>query len=154
MPDGLWSPPAGALPTGGHAMYVQSNPGGWIGEGQTFLMQPAPGDAILHQAGDHLRFSFGTPEWSTFAISIHLPAGAPRLQPGFYAGTTSLAHPLRLEVELSGKGRACRRAEGWLAVDDVAYDELGLVRIALRLQQFCDIGPPAMAALRWSRPPP
>jgi hypothetical protein len=155
LPADLWAPPQGALSLGVSAVYLQSNPGGFVGAGKTELVVPGPGDARVNQIGSGLQIDFARSLGvGSVAVNIDLPPGEPLLRPGYYPATTrDPLHPLKLRVELRVDSRGCNEAEGWLAVDDVVYDASGLQRIALRLQQVCDgSGPPAMAALQWTRP--
>lgn len=156
LPPDLWAPPAGAMPASANAIYVQANPGGFVGAGRTTLLQSTPATPPPSQVGSLLQLTFSEPSTGTAVIRLEPPGGALLLQPGYCPGTVGIGtHPWRMKVALNMDGRGCNEAQGWLAIDDVAYDNQGLLRIALRLQQLCDAaGPPAMAALRWARPTP
>lgn len=156
VPADLWAPPAGAMPTTGSGLYLQSNPGGFVGNGQTLLVRPAPQDVQMFLQGTALQFILSTPGNGSAIISLQPPGGDTVLRPGYYPGTVRDMvgnNPLRMGASLGVDSRGCNRSDGWVAVDDIAYDNQGLVRIAVRLMQLCeDAGPPAFAALRWARP--
>jgi hypothetical protein len=155
VPAELWAPPAGAMPTTGISLYLQSNPGGFVGDGQTLLLQPAPQNVLMYLQGTALQFILSTPGIGSAIVQLQPPRGDTALRPGYYPGTVRdvVGNPLRMGASLSVDSRGCNSSDGWVAVDDIAYDNQGLVRIALRLMQLCDdAGPPAFAALRWARP--
>jgi hypothetical protein len=155
VPAELWAPPAGAMPTTGISLYLQSNPGGFVGDGQTLLLQPAPQNVLMYLQGTALQFILSTPGIGSAIVQLQPPRGDTALRPGYYPGTVRdvVGNPLRMGASLSVDSRGCNSSDGWVAVDDIAYDNQGLVRIAVRLMQLCDdAGPPAFAALRWARP--
>jgi hypothetical protein len=156
VPADLWTPPAGAMPMTGSSLYLQSNPGGFVGDGQTLLVQPAPQNVRMSLQGTALQFTLGTPGNGSATIRLQPPRGDTALRPGYYPGTVRdvvVGHPLRMGASLDVDSRGCNSSDGWVVVDDIAYDNQGLVSIAVRLMQLCDnAGPPAFAALRWARP--
>lgn len=152
---GLWSPPPGALPSNGSYVYLQPNIGGFIGAGDTVLLEPAA-DRVFHFRYPNQidYFQFDRDLGGYVSIALQPPLGRGELLPGYYEATATpeVGSPLRMRASLSADFRGCSESKGWLAIDDIAYDDLGLVRIALRMMQFCDgMGPPAFAAMRWER---
>lgn len=154
VPPGLWAPLASALPSRGNFSYLQSNPGGFVGNGESALAQPEPSRFLFFQGPGTLRFDFDGYPGPVMMFNFAAPRGQDRLLPGYYSQITRTAvgHPLKMAADLTVDSRACDVVDGWLAIDDIAYDALGLQRISLRMMQVCDgMGPPAFAALRWAR---
>jgi hypothetical protein len=62
-------------------------------------------------------------------------------------------NPVKMGIRVAADGRGCNDSTGWLAVDEVVYDTLGLKRLSLRTMQICDNrDPPVFVAFRWTRP--
>ncbi len=154
IPAGLWAPPVSALPASGGYVLLQSNMGGFVGGGVT-TMEPQSGNAVLKfEDPGLLRLWFSSTTQSSINLNLTAPRGVGRFQRGFYEllETANGDNPLRLAAKFSANSRTCNEMSGWLAIDEIEYDAVGLVRIALRMSQVCDgTGPPAFLAMRWER---
>lgn len=154
IPAGLWAPPAAALPLSGGYALLQSNIGGFVGDGAT-TMEPQAGNGVLmFEDVGRVTFSYLSATLSSIKLTLTAPRGVSRFQPGFYEllDTVDGDNPLRLSARLGAGSRECNEMSGWLAIDEIEYGDAGLVRIALRMMQVCDdSGPPAFLAMRWER---
>jgi hypothetical protein len=146
VPAGLWQPPASVLPSSGNYAYLESQPGDFIGAGQTHLH--TPGDSQISVGGFGGLASVRVDDW---VGSFQAMSTLTRVQPGYYG---DLADPTRNPAKggLSwwGNGRACNRVTGWFAVDHVAYSGSTMTALDLRFEQHCEGFAPALhGAIHW-----
>ncbi len=134
-PAGLWAPPAGITPTSGNYVYLQSDPGDYIGAGGTYLYTPA--NATITTSGSGGRFSIAVSGWSgDFQAMI----GVPLLQPGYYGDLQRypFQNPAKGGLSWSGQGRGCNTLKGWFVIDAVSYTGVNLTSLDLRFEQHCE----------------
>lgn len=161
IPDDLWAPPAGSVPTDGeNYFYVSSAPGDWIGRGHTHLF--LQDDAHLDPTPDGNGVSLGPGGWDSLDPSIYEgwgieaqpPAAYPRLEEGFYPdiGRIPALNPARSSLAVTSDAHGCD-AISWLAVDDVAYQPDGsFARLDLRFEHRCTttgLGAPLLGAYHY-----
>jgi hypothetical protein len=157
-PAGLWQPASGSTPTTGNFMYLQSDVGDYIGQGQTYTYTPAiatlsvsetPG--VVGTNGSVLTVGVNGNTW--WNGNFQTMNTISQLQPGFYPGL--LRYPFNNKVlgglSWYGDGRGCNTLKGWFAVDSVTYDVNGvLTAIDLRFEQNCEGGTTALhGAIHW-----
>ena len=138
---------------------LQSDPGDYIGGGQTYKYTQA--SAVITQAvsGGHLSIGItGDQSWSG---DFQVPSSLSRLQPGDYTDLQRYPFhdPAKGGLSWYGEGRGCNTLSGWFTVDSVSYDGDNLSAVDLRFEQHCEGGATALhGAIHWraddtTRPP-
>ena len=137
-PAGLWEPAHGTTPDTGNYVYLESEPGDYIGAGGTYLYTPGDSVFTVDAEGAGLTVSIdGNEHWDgTFEGMSSLS----RLEVGYYGGLQRwpFHNPLRGGLTWTGEHRGCNTLTGWFVVDDVTYDGNDLMAIDLRFEQHCD----------------
>jgi uncharacterized repeat protein (TIGR01451 family) len=142
-PSNLWSPSSGATPASGNYVYLQSEAGDFIGQGETHLYTSANADFAMSTAGSQLNVEVdiaGALTWGSYFIPM---VPLTQLQVGYYGDLTghNIAKGL---FSWYGNGRACGSPSGWFVVDDVSYASGSLTSIDLRFEQHCEGAVPAL----------
>jgi hypothetical protein len=134
-PPGLWEPEPGTTPSSGSYIYLESQPGEYVGAGGRYTYTKANAVLYVSTIGAQLSLAIeGDEDWSgTFSGMNSIT----QLQPGYYGDLTR--NPTEGGLSWSGEGRGCNQAYGWFVVDDVVYSGTKLVSIDLRFEQYCDI---------------
>jgi hypothetical protein len=150
-PAGLWQPAPGSTPATGNFVYLQSDPGDFIGAGQTFTYTPANASLPIIASGGHFGVSvIGDQHWSGDFQAMNTLS---QLQPGYYAGLGRypFQDPTRGSLNWSGEARGCNTVQGWFVVDNVVYVSGILTAIDLRFEQHCEGATPALhGAIHWT----
>jgi hypothetical protein len=147
-PSDLWRPPAGSTPATGNYVYLASDPGDYIGQGDTLLYTHA-NSTISASAIGAMGYVLAGP-WSG---SFHPMHTIPRLQPGYYPllQRYPFHNPARGGLSWHGDGRGCNRLRGWFVVDRVSYEDDLLTSLEVRFEQQCEESmPPLRGAIRWN----
>ncbi len=138
-PAGLWEPLPGITPATGNYIYIESDIGDWVGQGQNYLYtpldsiitasQPMLGGVQISVHGDEL--------WSGNFEPMNLLT---LLEAGYYGDVQQFPtqNPTKAGLNWSGEGRACGAITGWLMVDSVTYSGSTVMAIDLRFEQSCD----------------
>jgi hypothetical protein len=146
-PADLWFPPSGSTPAVGNYVYLQSDPGDHVGQGQTHLYT-AP-DAVLLMSTSESQLNVevqGDLRWGGYFIPM-VPLS--QLQVGYYGGLTA-RNIAKGALGWSGDGRACAAPHGWFVVDEVSFSAGSLTAIVLRFEQHCGDATPALRGkIRW-----
>jgi uncharacterized repeat protein (TIGR01451 family) len=155
-PAGLWTPPAGAVPATGNVVYLQSEPGDWVGQGLTSSYTSL--DSVITVGGGGM-----TPVENRFQLTVNGDGGwtgyfqamntLANLQPGYYGNLLRFPgnNPTMGGLSWSGYGRGCNTASGWFVIDSVTYSGSSLDSIELRFEQNCEeTEPPLHGYIRWS----
>jgi hypothetical protein len=143
-PSNLWAPPAGAVPSTGNYIYLESPVGDYIGQGQTNLY--TTGVTVSANAG---HVTVGGGGW---AGDFQAMNGLTQLKPGYYAGLERFPfhNPAKGGLSWSGNGRGCNTLSGWFVVDLVTYSGNSITGLDLRFEQRCEgTMPPLHGAIRW-----
>jgi hypothetical protein len=155
-PSGLaWSPPAGAVPESGNYLYLASPAGDYIGQGRTTLYtEPATTFGITADPNVQITTYDTTPgyHWMVWMAGRYNQA---RLAVGLYDGVQRYGfhNPAKGGLDVFGEGRGCNEVLGSFAVDQISWDDAGLVSISARFEQRCEgTGPALHGAVRWTRP--
>ena len=150
IPAGLWQPPFGATPSAGNYVYLQSDAGDFIGQGQTYTYTPLNAQltfsAITGGVGVSIR---GNTDWSGEFVG---PSTMSQVQVGYYSGLTRwpFHNSVLGGLNWSGDGRGCNMLLGWFAVDNVTYTNGVLSGVDLRFEQQCEGGQAALhGAVHW-----
>lgn len=151
-PGSLWEPAPGATPATGNYVYLESQPGDYIGAGGTYLYTPATAQIVPNLTGAEFSISVnGNESWGGFFQGMNTLS---RLEPGYYGGL--LRHPFHNPtkggLEWGGQGRGCNTLTGWFVVDNVSYVGETLTAIDLRFEQHCEGLTPALhGEIHWSQ---
>jgi len=164
-PPGLWAPPSGAVAATGNVVYLQSDPGDYIGGGLSKVYSPLDsvitvGGGGMTAAGNRFQLTVqGDEEWTGYFQAMNTLQD---LQPGYYAGLQRFPfnNPTVGGIDWSGEGRGCNQITGWFVIDSVSYAGSTLSSIQLRFEQHCEgLAPALHGFIRWSaadtrQPPP
>jgi hypothetical protein len=145
IPDSVWKPAAGATPAGGNYIYLKSEPGDFIGRGETTLIT----ETISIDWGRSLQV-YGGGWTGQFAPMNTLS----QLQVGYYSDLQRYPfhNPAKGGMSWSGNGRGCSELEGWFAVDQITVVNGAVTSIKLRFEQRCTAsGAPLHGEFRWSQ---
>jgi len=145
-PSGLWQPPAG-LPGAGNYAFLQSDPGDWVGAGQTQLYTAPAAPVSVTADGGHVTVSVGG--WRG---DFQTMGPLTQLQPGYYGGLMRYPfhNPAKGGMDWGGNGRGCNKLSGWFMVDQATYSGGSLTALDLRFEQHCEGSPAALrGAVHW-----
>ncbi|WP_179119124.1 DUF4214 domain-containing protein [Massilia sp. KIM] len=152
-PAGLWRPAAGATPTSGNYVYLESSPGDYIGGGATRTFTDANATLALSAVGARLVLNIGGASWYSgdFAGMNSLT----QLQPGYYGDLRRYPfhNPVKGGLSFSGDGRGCNTLIGWFVIDKISFVQGVLADVDLRFEQRCEGAmAPLRGRVRWSAP--
>ena len=142
IPPGLWQPASGSVPSTGNYVYLQSDPGDFIGLGQTYTFTTS--QISVSAVGAHLGININTNEfWSG---EFHAMNTLDKLQRGYYGDLRRFPfnNPVKGGLDWDGAGRGCNTLTGWFVVDNVTYVNGVLTAIDLRFEQHCEGTSPAL----------
>jgi hypothetical protein len=145
IPAQLWRPPSGSTPASGNYVYVSSDVGDYIGQGQTNTYTTVN----VSTNGGLLGVST-----QSFGGSFQAMNSLTKLETGYYPDLHRYPfhNPAKGGLDWSGEGRGCNTLTGWFVVDGVTYAADTLTTVELRFEQHCEGGAPALhGAIRWSR---
>src|SRR5439155_1510183 len=139
---------------------LQSDPGDYIGGGQTYNYTQASAILTVTANGGHLSVSIsGDQQWSG---DFQSPSALTQLQPGTYSGLQRYPFndPATRGLSWYGEGRGCNILTASFTVDSVTYANGNLTTIDLRFEQHCEggnsaglrrypFGRPARGGLSW-----
>lgn len=152
IPTSLWRPPAGSVPASGDYVFLQSDPGDFIGQGLTRTYTEANSTITINASGGLLSVGVGgTESWSG---EFRVMSSLSRIERGYYPDLQRYPfhNPVRGGLSWSGEGRGCNTLLGWFAVDRVTYSGNTLMGFDLRFEQRCEGGTAALrGAIRWDR---
>src|ERR1051325_9654607 len=144
-PANLWQPPDSVLVKTGTYVYLESQRGDWVGQGQTWMYTPSDASFGVVAGGGLITFSvYGQPFWQgEFKAMNVLPD---RLAPGYYGGIGRYPfdNPTKGGFDWFGDGRGCNGLHGWFAIDRIAYHSDTLTALDLRFEQHCEDAIPAL----------
>lgn len=150
-PAGLWEPAAGSTPATGNYVYLQSQPGDFVGAGGDYLYSEVNSVVTVNAANGHLSVSIdGNEGWGGDFQVMNTLAG---LEVGYYGDLKRFPfhNPVKGGLSWSGEGRGCNSLTGWFVVDSVTYDGSTVIGIDLRFGQHCEGGTPALLGeIHWN----
>jgi hypothetical protein len=144
VPAGLWRPAPGSTPSTGNYVYLTSEFGDFIGQGETHIYTPANAAITGTSVGSHLSISVaGAQAWTG---EYQVMNSITRLETGYYADLRRYPfhNPAKGGLSWYGEGRGCNTLVGWFAVDRVTYTGDSLTAIDLRFEQRCEGGTAAL----------
>lgn len=148
-PASLWSPAAGATPSTGNYIYLQSDPGDFVGAGVTATYTPANANITLQTISQTTGAVFGitiTGQNITQTGYFKSMGTLSQLQPGYYGNLQRYGfnNPAIGGMEWFGDGRACGLLNAWFVIDDIVYTAGVITSIDLRFEQHCSDNYPAL----------
>lgn len=134
---------------------LQSDPGDYIGAGQTYSYTQTNARISVSATAGHLTVTIsGNQHWSgDFAV----PSSLGQLQPGYYDNVKRYPFhdPEQGGLNWSGEGRGSNTLTGWFAIDKVTYVNGVLMEIDLRFEQHCEGAAPALhGQIHWKADDP
>lgn len=141
-------------------LYVESEPGDYIGGGQTNFynesevtisvssVQDRTGDSLI----DYVSFNFGVPSGS-WSLTLRTDTINVNLEPGFFDGAerAPFADPGHPGLSFSGHGRGCNTLTGSFSILEAIFDTSGvtpeIISLAARFEQHCEGGNPALLGI-------
>jgi hypothetical protein len=125
-----------------------SDPGDYVGAGQTFSLTTAEGTIVAGQAPRIQVYFQGSPSAVSprtfWGIELAPPTGG-TLMPGNYASAHRFQSPKRPELDVFGDGRGCNTVAGKFTVYEARFDADGnVVAFAADAEQHCEGAPPAL----------
>lgn len=141
-----WQPPAGAVPSAGNYVYLESEPGDPVGGGRTASYTEADSSLSFEYWNGQYEFRTGHPsaQWlGVFSFPVDI-------RKGFYGNATLLGFG-QPGIWWSTVGVHCEALEGWFVIDDFVRDN-GLASVELRFEQKCSGAQGALRGkIRWNR---
>jgi len=137
-PAGLWEPSPGSTPATGNYVYLDSQPGDFVGQGGSYTYTPADSQITINAAGGHLSVSInGNLRWTGDFQAMN---SVSQLEGGYYSGLKRYPFhsPVKGGLNWDGEGRGCNTLTGWFVIDSVTYDGATLTAIDLRFEQHCE----------------
>jgi hypothetical protein len=150
-PPDLWQPVAGTTPASGNFVYLESQPGDYIGGGATYTYTPPGATISVTGSGAHAGVNV-----SGWYGDFQGMSSIAQLQPGYYGNLERYPfyNPARGGLSWSGQGRGCNTLTGWFVVDAVTYASGALAALDLRFEQHCEGGPAALhGQIHWTAAP-
>lgn len=136
-----------------------SEPGDYIGGGQTLIFTPADSDfrPMVSQDQRAIGVSISPHSGSFWSLDMVAPDGQ-KLVPGVYEGATRAPFqtPSTPGLSFSGDGRGCNELTGRFEVQEAVYGPLGYVeRFHATFEQHCEGFSPALfGEIQIVNPPP
>ncbi len=149
VPAGLWRPAPGATPSGRSYVYLTSDSGDYIGQGQTHTYTTANATVAVTANGSLLSVSINGAQW-TGGFQTMIPLS--QFDPGYYSDLRRLPfdNPVKGGLEWSAGSRGCNTLLGWFAIDHVTYTNSNLSAVDIRFEQRCEGGTAALhGAVHW-----
>ncbi len=140
--------PTTAAPADVVRLTMDSEPGDWIGQGQSRQYTEADGtfSATSSSGGQRVTVLFNGGSGVWWNLQFKAPDGS-ALTRGPYEGATRAAFssPTGSGLDVSGSGRGCNTLTGRFDVREVAIGPDGSVdRLAVQFEQHCEGGDPAL----------
>ena len=144
------------LPSSGSFLYLQSETGDWIGQGQERLFTTADGTI-----GGALRGSrFGGAVYtagSAWSVAMYAPDGQPLLVGSYTDAARAGFQPAgKPGLEITGEGRGCNTLGGRFDVTELAFSSLGEITLFdATFEQHCEgLAPALYGRIRIESPAP
>jgi hypothetical protein len=148
IPGSLWEP---TIPTRGNYALMVSEPGDWLGDGQTEVV-PSDSTKSLWVFQDGALVTVLADQWSGLFVPME---AIPRLVKGYYPNTESYTSRTATRAGFGwyGHGKGCTSVAGWFVIDSIVYIGEEIQRIDLRSEQRCNGASASLhSAVHWIRP--
>ena len=151
-PAGLWEPPPGTTPATGNFTYLESEPGDFIGQGNSYLYTDADSETTVTMTGAAAEiYVNGIEDWHGVFEPMNTLS---RVEVGYYGDLQRYRfhNPAKGGMGWTGETGGCNILTGWFVVDSVTYDGPNPTSIDLRFEQHCEGREPALnGQVRWSQ---
>ena len=119
-PAGLWAPAPGATPASGNYVYLQSDPGDFVGGGRTETYTQANAVLTVSESAGLLTVSVIGDRSYLGEFNVMTPLT--RMEPGYYANAQRwpFGNPTLGRLSVKGDG-GCNVISGWFVVDSIAF---------------------------------
>ena len=137
-----------APPSGSWARF-DSDPGDWVGQGNTYSYTAESNSITAQARGVRLDvFVAGGEGWIG---NMAIPQSLGRLQTGTYQGLTRIdfSDPAKGGIYWESDLRGCNETLGSITIDSVRYAGDTLRAIDLRFLHYCDRGPALRGIIHW-----
>ncbi|MDD2699767.1 MAG: hypothetical protein PHH36_00885 [Sideroxydans sp.] len=148
-PANLWTPPAGSVPVTGNYIYMQSQPGNYVGQGLTYLYTPATATVTQTTFGNRLNLDIaGANHWTGSLQAMYFLSS---LVPGYYeVNDANYYNPVKGDMAWGMDSYGCSNPVGWFVVDNVTYLNGAVSSIDARFMQQCYLEvAPLYGAIHW-----
>jgi hypothetical protein len=138
IPIGLWQPAAGSTPSAGNYIYLNSDSGDYIGNGQNYTYTHSNAQITVSASGEHLSVTVnGNENWFGDFQAMNV---LNLLQQGYYGNLQRypLHSPVKGGLRWSGEGRGSNTVTGWFAIDSITYENGTLTALDLRFEQHSE----------------
>jgi len=139
-------------PPTSNAVVLQSDPGDYIGLGESHVYTQTDAILTVNAAGNHLRVTIaGEQQWDA---DFALPSALSQLQPGTYANLTRYGFddPAVGGLDWHGEGRGCNQIGGTIVVNSASYVAGQLSALDMSFEQHCEnIVAALRGQIRWSQ---
>lgn len=143
-----WKPDAAVVPATGNYVYLESQPGDYVGQGQSYLYTDAEARFTTNRNAMIIGIS-GPADWSG---EFFLPDSLTRIQEGLYQQLQRYPfnNAIKGGLDWSGEGRGCNTLNGWISVDKAVYEGNSLKSVDFRFAQHCEgMAPALLGAVHW-----
>jgi uncharacterized repeat protein (TIGR01451 family) len=139
-PPGLWAPPANVVPASGNFLYLESDPGDFIGKGNSYLLDATDSTFTRFMFVEDMQIGVSRPPSDSFVLSFDHMKSIPRMEPGYYpnAQKAVTGNPTLGGLDITGNGSSCSLVNGWFVVNSVTYTGETLTAFDVTFQQFCN----------------
>jgi hypothetical protein len=137
-PTALWRPEPGTTPESGDYVYLESEAGDTMGEGNSYLYTP---DVAQFSVNGHNRiFGIAVIGSETWIGSFEAMDFLVEIERGYYPDLLRYGehNPVKGGLYWRGEGRSCGEISGWVAIDDINYIGAEIQSIRLRFEQRCE----------------
>jgi len=142
-PPGLWDAPAGATPASGNYVYLESDPGDYVGQGRTELFTQL--NSVLGANIDSDLLTISAIGNRSYGARFMPMSPLTRVIPGYYpnAQRWPFGNPAGGRFSVSGSG-GCNTLTGWFVIDSISFSGDTLTGVDLRFEQHCEGATPAL----------
>lgn len=141
-PADLWTPAPGDTPATGNYVYLISDAGDYVGQGNTYTYIGSEFN-VSTDVGYMSIVVNSTESWYGDFKTMNTLS---QLEPGYYPDLRRFPfhNPVKGGLDWSGEGRGCNQLSGWFVVDSVTYVGNVLTAVDLRFEQHCEMGATAL----------
>lgn len=155
VPASLWQPAAGATPASGNYVYLESQPGDYVGGSGSYLYTQA--NSALTATLQGLHFAIGVAGNQQWSGDFKGMSSLAQLTTGYYGELQRYPfnNPTSGGLNWTGEGRGCNTLTGWFAIDNISIVSGALKVIDLRFEQRCEGGTAALhGKIHWDASDP
>lgn len=133
------------------ALELKSDPGDWVGQGETVSLRPSDGIFTASSSNPgNVTISFGNSDFSeSWTLSFGAPTGS-ALGVGSYPNAARFASATQPRLDVSGNGRGSNSVTGSFEVREISFDANGRLQVFhASFIQHSEGQPPALTGAVW-----